>query len=111
MSMNAQIKAMMQADIDASVVDWSAVLTYEKQGQSTQTITGTYSPLNKGNDVDPMGILDTSDGEFVSKLSLWTTVPSNRDTVTITADGTATIFYVESHTTDPAGLHLMLRRN
>lgn len=101
MALDAEINAMMQDDIAAATSDLSAVLTYKRN-----FTTGTMSPVGSGDNIDPDGIIQTADAEFVGLASAFAEVPGARDVVDV--DGVK--YYVESMTTDDAAVTLRLKR-
>ena len=104
MAMSAEFISMMQADLNSMMTDWSETLTHIKTGQ---TISGTFSPVDSTRDVDPSGILESSDCEFVCKIASWTTLPQNGDNVRINGD----TYHILSQLNDTAILNLRLRVN
>jgi len=102
MSISAAIKTMMEADIQATVSDWSATLTF-----NSVDVIGTFSPLNKGDTIDGDGLVQSSGGEFVAKRDLFTGgIPQQRAVVSI--DGVK--MAVMSYTDDPAAITLRVER-
>jgi hypothetical protein len=101
MGMAENLKAMMEADVAATVSDVSAVLTYKRHAT-----TGTVSPIGAGDNVDADGILQTADAEFVALKSGFRDVPPVRSVVDV--DGVK--FFVESLTDDLAAITLRLKR-
>lgn len=101
MGMAANLKAMMEADVAATVADVSAVLTYKRHAT-----TGTVSPIGAGDNVDADGILQTADAEFVALKSGFQDIPPVRSVVDV--DGVR--YFVESSTDDLAAVTLRLRR-
>lgn len=104
MALNNAFKSMMEADLASAMLDWSETLTHIKTGQQ---VSGTISPLNAGRDVDPEGILESSEREFVCKRDDFTTIPQSGDNVRV--DGKT--YHILNITDDPACLHLFLRVN
>lgn len=105
MSLNASLKAMMQTDLAATVADWSEVLTFRGS-----TITGTFSPVQSGDDVNEQGILQTASAQFVCNADIFdalTDIPTIRDTVDIAG----TKYYVMDILRDPACVTINVRRN
>ena len=92
---------MMEADVNATRTDWSATLTYKGN-----TTSGTFSPIQGGNDLDADGMLTLAGGEFVAVKSMFTTVPPERAVVDI--DGTK--YLITSVTDDTAAISLRLER-
>lgn len=101
MGLAAEYKEMMQADIAATVEDWSAVLTY-----NGATVIGTFSPAASADDISEAGILQTADATFCADADLLAVVPPVRAVVDV--DGTK--YYVQSRTIDPAAVTLELKR-
>lgn len=104
MAMNAKFSAMLKADLDSMMADWSETLTHIKSGQQ---VSGTFSPVDSTRDVDPDGILSSADAEFVCKLGDFTTLPANGDNVRIAQK----TYHILSQVDDTAILHLRLRIN
>lgn len=105
MAMNAALKAMMETDIDTTIADWSETLTFKGA-----TVTGTFSPVDSGDDINEQGILDTASAQFVCRASLFdalATVPVFRDTVDIAG----TKYHIVSILRDPACVAINVRRN
>jgi hypothetical protein len=104
MALSTAFKTMIEADLASAMLDWSETLTHIKTGQQ---ISGTISPLNSERDVDPAGILESSDREFVCKRSDFTSIPENGDNVRV--QGKA--YHILNSIDDSALLHLFLRVN
>ena len=102
MSIAAAIKTMMEADVDATVTDWSATLVHK--GVS---VVGTYSPIAKGDMIDGDGIVQSSGGEFAAKRSLFTAgIPEQRAVVTIDGVKMCVVSYMD----DPACVTMRVER-
>ena len=101
MGMSEELKEMMRADVETTVDDWSATLTYKGAA-----VVGTFSPVSSGDAIDEMGILQTADATFCANADLFATVPGVRDVVDV--DGTK--YYVQNRTNDPAAVTLELKR-
>lgn len=104
MAMNAKFSAMLKADLDSMMADWSETLTHIKSGQQ---VSGTFSPVDSTRDIDPAGILASVDAEFVCDIGDWTTLPANGDNVRINN----VTYHILSQVNDTAILHLRLRIN
>jgi len=105
MSINAAFKTMMQSDLAAMITDWSETLTFKGA-----TITGTYSPVDSGDDLNTEGLLETASAEFVCNADTFdamANVPAVRDTVDIAG----VKYYIVDIARDPACVTLSVRRN
>ena len=101
MSLSAAIKTMMEADVTATTVDWSATLTYKGN-----TTAGTFSPVQRGKEMDADGLITQDGAEFVAVKSLFSIVPPEHSVVDV--DGTK--YAVMTVIDDTAVITLTLER-
>lgn len=86
----------------AAAVDWSATLTYKGN-----TTSGTFSPVNRGHELDNDGLLAKDGAEFVAVKSMFSVVPPEHSVVDI--DGIK--YAVMSVSDDTAVVSLTLERS
>lgn len=87
------------------MVDWSETLTHKGS-----TLTGTFSPVQTGDDLSADGLLSTASATFVANADSYNAMsnkPGVRDTVTI--DGS--LYYVLDVLIDPACVTINVRKN
>lgn len=89
----------------AMMADWSETLVYK--GQSLE---GTFSPVNAGDNLDEAGLLSTASAQFVANADHYEALankPTMRDTVSIAGD----LYYIVDIVFDPACVTINVRRN
>lgn len=102
MGMAEHLKTMMEGDVEASILDASAVIKFGRH-----SVTGTFGVIGSGDNIDPDGILQTADAEFVATRKAFAgNIPAIRSTVAV--DGFR--YYVESIAEDDAAITLQLKR-
>ena len=105
MGMSATLKAIMKADVVAMKADWSETLTFR-----ASEITGTFSPLDSGDDLSEAGLLETAQAQFVCDADDYAAMaerPRARDTVSIDGE----VYYIVDIIKDPAAVTINVRRN
>ena len=102
MALESTLAAMMAADLDSVKADSPSVLVI-----GGQTVNGTASPATNGDSIDGDGLRQTTDMEFVGKLTDFSALPSVRSVGVL--DGVA--HSVAGVVSDGACVHLTLERS
>jgi hypothetical protein len=79
----------MQADLAAMIADWSETLTFR-----ASEITGTFSPLDSGDDLSEAGLLETAQAQFVCDADEFVYHP---DIVSVLKNSKATVIHPTFH--------------
>jgi hypothetical protein len=102
MGMDSNLVAMLASDISYAVSDVSSSLQFGRL-----TVEGTCGVIASGDNIDPEGILQTADIEFVAvRSSFGNEIPPVRSVVTV--DGRR--YYVQGAVDDGAAVTLQLKR-
>jgi len=102
MGLADNLATMMEGDIAYAITDVSSTLIVGRH-----SVLGTCGTISDGDNLDPDGVLQTADIEFVAtKGAFGTDIPAVRSVVVV--DGRR--YYVEGRTDDGAAITLRLKR-